>query len=722
MNWIDSLARSLSVKADFPSGAQLYPPRNVGNFGLEGSMFAGPIAFPGWPDRTDTQGVSAAQKPYVSMTSPWFYGNVKAIAGEAGVLELEVGERKSQGKQEELEPVANHPLERIWIKPNPFMGHNFVMQFWVWQMYLFGKAYLYFAPDSRTKELTEMWPVPAAKMKPIGTADKFIDHYEYRVKRDAKPIIIPAEYICYSHFVNPFDPMEGLPPMLAAFNGIETDLAMSKWNANFFGPENAIPTAIATLADTTSDPDFKLIREDLLENFGRGKRKLLVTRGGDINFEVLQFNPEQMMFDKLREISRMEIDRACGLPDGYWTSRANRANSEHADSVIVNTIIWPLGVGLVEDLNAQIIPAHYGEEYQAAFKDVRQRNVAQELQEFSAVTSIYTVAELRMMRPAPAVTQVGWINGDKDDPRNNLLVAQIAQGQGKVEEPAEPEVAKTDETTEEVETEGEVEEEDKEPTEKDATEEVSLEEVTKALNLWRAKSIKRLHYGRGAACAFKSEALPEPVAVRIEGLLATCESAEAVRELFNGIKVVDLPGDGIKYSDDQPRDDSGRFGSGGGGEANSKESRKLTMRKDKMLNSDENLASFKKPARMFHVTTRANAEKIAKQGFKPGTQKTSKEGVSLGTYFSDNAEDVFAKQVDLGLSEDDAVVIEISTAGIDMRLDPEYFTYEDEGATGAKEYIKEVNAKESEYATYTTQAVRPKSILSIKPLFGKRKR
>lgn len=536
MNPLDKLARALSVKASYPTGSDLFPQKRGSGFGPLGSMFeTGPIAFPGWPDRVTDKAVSPAQKPYVSMTSPWFFGNVRAIAGESGVLELEVMQRKDGADvQAELEPVANHPLEKLWAKPNPFMGHTFVMQFWVWQMYLFGKAFLYFAPERIGGELKEMWPVPAARMKPVGVGDKFVDHYEYTV--DANKVInIPAELVCYSRFINPFDALDGLSPLVAAFNGIETDLAMSKWNSNFFGPENAVPTAIATLSDSTSDSDFRQIRQDLLENFGRGKRKLLVTRGDDIDFRILQFNPEQMMFDKLREISRMEIDRACGLPDGFWTSRANRANSEHADSVIVNTIIWPLGVGLVEDLNAQIIPQHYGDDHLASFKDVRQRNIQQELEELKTLMSIYTVAELRQMRPAPEVTEVGWIGGVKDDPRNNLLIAQIAMGQGNPQAAAPAQEVPEGDTANVAEE--DVEEEETKPEE--VSDAVTLEEVAKALAQWQFKSVKRIKAGRTAACSFKHVAIPEPVALAIELRLTECVTKDDVRDVFRAIRVED---------------------------------------------------------------------------------------------------------------------------------------------------------------------------------------
>lgn len=520
MNPLDRITQALAVKSAPLTGAQLNPQRNSGSYGLDGSMFgSGPMAFPGWPDRALDGAPSPERRKQMAMISPWYYSDVSAIAGESGALELQVEERTSpDDDQAELSPVSNHPLEKIWTKPNPFMGHGFVLKFWVWQMYLTGKGYLYFAPDRMGGDLLEMWPVPSSKMKPIGTADAFIDHYEYTISQTQK-VIIPAEYICYSRFVNPFDLLDGLAPLNAAFAGIEADLAMSHSNLNFFDKENAIPTAIASLSDSTSDPDFFRIRQDLLENFGRGKRKLLVTRGSDIDFKILAFSPEQMMFDKLREISRVEIDRACGLPDGFWTSRANRANSEHADSVIINTIIWPLGTGLVEDLNVQIVDRHYGDQFVASFKDIRARNVQQEIEQQKLRATYYTVGELRQLDPAPEVNETGYINGDPNDPRNTMLLTEIKPGQPALAAPQS--ILPQQSTT---------------PASKSVDE--SPEAATaRALTQWQSKAIKRLKAGKSAACQFESDVIPASEQATIRSALGACKSADDVRRVFTDTTV-----------------------------------------------------------------------------------------------------------------------------------------------------------------------------------------
>ena len=441
--------------------------------------------------------------PNAAMQSAWFYADVNAIASESSSLQLIVEERAEGGWQE----VPDHEFARLWAAPNSNMGRGFVTQFWTWQLYLFGKAFLYFAPDASGTS-REIWPLPTASVKAVGSDERFIDHYTYSVNKDGRRVTyeLPPELICYSRFVNPFDPRDGMAPLVAAGRAIATDSEMSNSNLSFFSDGNAQPTGICRISGTTGDADFLRLRDDIQSNFGHGKHKTLFVRGDDIDYKILQWSPSELMFTELRDVSEREIHRACGVPDGYWSEKANRANAEHADQVLINSVIWPIASNFSEDVQAQVIAPRYGENTRCRFRDIRRRNVDLEIRELDAKKDFYTVEELRTQYPPPKVSEAAWLGGDAADPRNGMLLVELAKLQPL---PTEPDaLAKSEEPRPEAAPGG-------------------------AKALWMRKAIKRLKAKGSASCPFESDEIDDGERARIVGALAACKTADEVRAVFD---------------------------------------------------------------------------------------------------------------------------------------------------------------------------------------------
>ena len=142
-------------------------------------------------------------------------------------------------------------------------------------------------------------------------------------------------------------------------------------------------------------------------------------------------------------------------------------------------------------------------------------------------------------------------------------------------------------------------------------------------------------------------------------------------------------------------------------------------RKDDNLNDPENLSHLKMPDKVYHITSKKNVENIRRHGLLAGQKRLSSEGQSGGIYFSTDPEDIYQHQVDLSIPEDEVYVVEISTKGKNLRLDPEFFYYEDTSKKGAREYIDSINRGEDGFALYSRGNISAKEILSIKRL-GKR--
>ena len=506
-----------------PRPGSLYPAQS------NGIAYGGPLTFPGWSQYE--QQVESDRPQKRAMLNPWVYSDVAAIAREFSAAQLVVKTRDG----EDLHDAINHPLEQLWRRPNPVMSRTFIAEYWVVSRLLFGESYLYLAPKGNT--VGELWPIPAQYMTPIPDETMVIREYHYKTRPDQKPVVIPSEYVTYSRTVNPFNLLRGLPPLTAALNAVNTDLAMAEWNRNFFSKFNAVPHSVISLKPDVLDTDFLRFRQELFDFFGGGQRRTMVARGGDVDVKVFGATQKDMDFLAGRELSKEEIDRVFGIPEGYWSADATRANSSHASSALTNNVIWPLLVTLAEDLQNILVPEWFPENVVIEFEDIRPRDRELALRETSSRLQYWTLNELRQEEGKDP------LDGDVFE----VLPAQAAltlASQGVIDlpeeneepEPEEPE----DDTPPDVAADpelaaalngGEL------PPANEAFE-AATDQMTKALGQWERKALKRFKEGRAAACAFESRDIPDSIKTAVLGALEGAQTQDAVRQAFKAIRII----------------------------------------------------------------------------------------------------------------------------------------------------------------------------------------
>lgn len=552
-NIFDRLGNAVRAFKAAPTPAQLYPPQQ--------GIHTGYLTFPGWSYLEQHSSGNAQDETRVkkAVQSPSVFANMRAIATEFASSELIIKERKGT----KLENVENHPLELLWEGPNPDMGRSFIMEFWAWSYTMTGKAYLYWLPANGT--IKEVWPIPPFMMKPIPATKEFIGGYAFRSRPDAEPILIPRELITYSHSANIFDLRDSLAFLVAAMTPIESEIAMGFWNRNFFDEGNGIPDGMIALGRDTLDSDVTRMRQELRDFFGGTKRGIAVARETDMKYVAWGRSQKDAEFTEGIKLSSTQIGRTMGFPDGYWSESANRANAEQARATMIAGAVWPLAVRLSEDMNAQggVVKRWWGEQYRAEFKDIRPEDRQLKIAEQESRKTHWTLNELREADGKDPL----------DDPRGDMLVAEIAKGTPTPATPAAEEteayVAKQEAAVVEEEEllpedEGTIPlDEETLPMEEGRT--VPLEEAPmkslkacpscaelspldaihcigcgkrfsrsrdEDLRLWEGKAVKAVKHFKSASVPFISNTIPLEEQVRIREALERSKTAEDVRAAF----------------------------------------------------------------------------------------------------------------------------------------------------------------------------------------------
>ena len=334
-----------------------------------------------------------------AMRSGWVYDAINMIAGEISASEAEIV--KNNPGQKPI-AVSNHPLDYVLRRPNPFIGRSFLWRYTGWWLELDGNAYWFVIPDP-DGGIAEIWPLPANMVEPYmgeEESDGFISFYRFTA--NGRFWDIPTEYICHLKLPNPFDIFRGLAPLSAAMLAVDGDMAMARWNANFFSRDNVMPSAVINLAsgspDTDiDDADYAAIKEELETEYAAFRRKTLVTRApGGVDVNLLGWSSKEMDFLAGRQFSKEEIYNIYGVPPGLKDKNATEANAQTADRTVKEKTIWPLLVLIAEQITAQIVVVWYSEDYELRFKDVRPTNRALELQELNAARGALTVDEVRV--------------------------------------------------------------------------------------------------------------------------------------------------------------------------------------------------------------------------------------------------------------------------------------------------------------------------------------
>lgn len=349
----------------------------------------------------------------------WVYIAVTMVAQSCAVQPLSV--LKLTG--EDTEDVDNHEFERLLRRPNPIQSRFSLLFATFAYRVLTGNAYWWLNKASQTSVPDEIWLIPTNKIKPVPDGRLYIKSYEYDTGGGREPLQLPPEQIVHFRGWHNNNEFVGLSPVESFATDAIGDMAMSQWNANFFNKNNAKAAGALTFADLIPDVEWNRLKSEFKREYGGTERQLMMLRGvgqGGVQWVQMSANQSDMEFLAGRQFNKELIYQVFGVPAGLLDKNATEANAQAAKAVFSEYTLYPLLTEVAETITNGILPL-YGDNLIAEFEDPRKADRLMYLQELQEYAKTHTLNEIR-------TEKYGDDPLNPDDPRGEMLIAEIGPG------------------------------------------------------------------------------------------------------------------------------------------------------------------------------------------------------------------------------------------------------------------------------------------------------
>ncbi len=271
---------------------------------------------------------------------------------------LEVVQMKPDGTNK---VVFNHPLAKLFARPNKFMAGDLLWKSLGLSWIISGNVYFY-KVRNKLGEVIELWYLPHFAVEPRWSGNNFIDYYAYSA--DGREYQLkPSDVIHLRNGIDPHNTRMGLSDIASALREIYTDNEAANFSALLMKNSGVPPFALVPKADITGLKQDDVARlqnafQRKISGDERGK-PAVSTRAFDI--VKTGFSPEELDLSALRRLPEETIASLIGIPAivlqfGAGLERSTYSNYAEAREAAYESVIVPLWRYIAAELSAQLLP------------------------------------------------------------------------------------------------------------------------------------------------------------------------------------------------------------------------------------------------------------------------------------------------------------------------------------------------------------------------------
>lgn len=283
----------------------------------------------------------------------WLFACVNVIANAVARQEWHLYELDKDNQREEI---FEHPLLDLFGNLNPYQSRYQFMYLGTMYKKLVGEQF--WAINFNGKGLpAEIWLAPPTYMSVVPSAQKYIDHYEF--KRNNQVTRFNVDEIIHIMTPNPHNPYRGLSEAQALTSVIDSErYAASLQNKIFYNdgrPGFIIEYPAADMPNSESRKELVQEWDERYKGY-RNAGKTAFLWGGKAN--TLTLSPRDMDFNALRTFSRDSILGAYGVPKSVLglTEASTFASAKAGNYTFAFYVIHPELCALREAINKELVP------------------------------------------------------------------------------------------------------------------------------------------------------------------------------------------------------------------------------------------------------------------------------------------------------------------------------------------------------------------------------
>jgi len=295
---------------------------------------------------------------------------------EPGLL---VATRNSEG---DYNPDMNHPMARLFRKPNPYMTQQLLANYIVTSLNANGDAFIYKNRNQRG-QVVELVPLMPHLVEAKGNENELITHFDYQpqggTQGEDSVRIDKKDMIHLRQNVDPNNMRRGLAPLRGVLREIAGDEAAGQYTAALLH-NMAVPGVILSPRDDQmggpTREEAEAIAEMYKQKFGGKNRGAPMVLSGSMNVEIVSFSPDQMKLAELRRIPEERVSAVLGVPAilaglGAGLDSATYSNTKELREFFTESKLVPMWNMVAQDLTHQLLrPEFDGSENEYAEFDI----------------------------------------------------------------------------------------------------------------------------------------------------------------------------------------------------------------------------------------------------------------------------------------------------------------------------------------------------------------
>jgi hypothetical protein len=451
-----------------------------------------------------------------ALTIPAIFSSSMSIAKMAAAHVPEIVTQA--GHDDEAVPVKGHEFENVLHDPNPWMSSTFLFWFTYLCLPVRGNAFWFLADDLQGGPIQQLWPIPPWKVTPVpGTStDDFISHYNYRTEREAKPIQIPARNVLWMRVPNIFDLFDGMSLITPLAMNVDTADHQRSYRSNFFGEQHARPAVSIGIRKEMSQPQFEIIKEEILREMHVLNRATLIHRAGDVDVNMMGMSADDLGILQFDAADAATFKEVLGWSEALGAKDTTYASMYAAEDLVVSHTVWPYMQLIAGDISAQIIKPRYGDPYRCRYKDIREGRADVDRADYMTYGQDRTINENREVKGQDPITTGPAAEICQNVPIRLLSNLQ-AMGVGKPEPP--PEAPQREKPTQSA-------------IAPSGNGRMEVRGFAGDLDRWERKALRFLQEGRGGGAPFESELIPADMSIAIGNLLSICSTPAQIKSVF----------------------------------------------------------------------------------------------------------------------------------------------------------------------------------------------